>query len=105
MQALKQLGAELHDDTPEPHGNQTDKPSSQTMAFLHGALVRRLMDQEPSVVSTALSLPVLHSLPSTAVYPAVASVLARCAEVAGNPDRKAEHKAWRVVAKQVWHKT
>lgn len=96
-QALKHLSAQHEASAGTANGES--QPSSA--AFLQDALLRRLLDQEPAVISTTLTLPVLRRLNSTKLYPAIASVLARYAEVAGDPERKAEHKAWRAVARKV----
>lgn len=68
---------------------------------MQDALLRRLADEEPSVVSTVLSLPSLTELPGSALYTALAAILKTCSQVTRTAGRKSEHKAWRHVARKV----
>ena len=100
MQALKQLSAG-NDADAASSDKASDKTATEDSAFLHNALLRRLADQDPTVVHAALSLPVLLQVPSSALYTALSAVMARYTEVVNNQGRKGEHRAWRAVAKMV----
>ena len=98
LQALKGLDA-AH----QPGGNAEADPAArkEQAAFLQGAVMRRLADEDASVVDTVLSLPFLHQLPESLLYSGLAAVLQKFDRLTGLKSDKSRHKAWRAVAKKV----
>lgn len=74
---------------------------AEQAAFMQGAVLRRLADEDASVVDAVLSLPSLHQLPEALLYPGLAAVLDRFDRLTGLNSDKSRHKAWRSVAKKV----
>ena len=63
--------------------------------------MRRLADEDASVVDAVLCLPSLHHLPEPLLYSGLAAVLERFDRLTGLNSDKSRHKAWRAVAKKV----
>lgn len=99
LQALRELDAAQQADEEAAQ----DGADGSKAAFMHGALLRRLADDEPSVLAAALSLPSLRHLPSSALYTALAEVLARARTAAGAQSGSSTRKAWRSVVQKVRH--
>ena len=98
MQALKGLDA-AH----QAGGNAKADPAArkEQVVFMQGAVMRRLADEDASVVDAVLSLPFLHQLPETLLYSGLAAVLEKFDRLTGLKSDKSRHKAWRGVAKKV----
>ena len=98
MQALKGL------DAAHQAGRAADADSAartEQAAFLQGAVMRRLADEDVSVVDAVLCLPSLHQMPGPLLYSGLAAVLERFDRLTGLNSDKSRHKAWRTVAKKV----
>lgn len=96
LQALKQLDTAQQADT-----TAAGKVGLEQSAFLQDALLRRLADDEPAVVTTVLSLPSLDALPGATLYTALAALVTKSVQVLRIAGRKSEHKAWQNVARKV----
>ena len=101
MQALKGLDA-AHQAGGAADAADTDPAArKEHAAFLQGAVMRRLADEDASVVDAVLSLPSLHQLPGSLLYSGLSAVLKRFDRLTGLNSDKSRHKAWRAVAKKV----
>ncbi|KAK9810295.1 hypothetical protein WJX72_008160 [[Myrmecia] bisecta] len=74
--------------------------SSDLVAFVHAALLRRLIDDDPAVVSTALQSPSLLSVPASALCDALQGCLNRLADLLAEPTSIADAAIARAAAKQ-----
>ena len=101
MQALRALDAAYQaGDDGGAEGAESAARQGQA-AFVQGALIRRLQDEDASVVNVVLSLPSLRQVPGPLLYSGLAAVLDRFDRVTGLNSDKGRHKAWRAVAKKV----
>ena len=96
MQALKELDAVY-----QAGGGVNAAARREQSAFVQGAVLRRLADEDASVVDAVLALPSLHQLPGSLLYAGLAGVLDRFDRLTGLNSDKSRHKAWRAVAKKV----
>ena len=100
MQALKGLDA-AHRAGGAADADADPAARKEQVAFLQGAVMRRLADEDASVVDAVLSLPSLHQLPGSLLYSGLSAVLGRFDRLTGLNSDKSRHKAWRAVAKKV----
>lgn len=101
MQALKELDAAYLAGGDEDPGDAGSAATQEQAAFVQGALLRRMQDEDASVVDVVLSLPSLHQVPGSLLYSGLAAVLDRIDRVTGLNSDKSRHKAWKAVAKKV----
>ena len=79
LQALKELGA--HHQAAAQRPEQDPAAFAELTAVLHGALQRRLQDDDCSVLHAVLQLPSLLGLPGAVLLQALRHLLQRCLTV------------------------